>query len=220
MDRLGVTLGLGAGALVVAGLWMGLVQAPPDAVQGEVQRIMYLHVPSILTAYLAFTVVLVCSIGYLVRGTRGWDRLAHASAEVGVVFTAITLFTGAIWGKPTWGVWWTWDARLTGTAVLFLVYLGYLMLRSVVEDQDRAGRYAAVVGILGFFDMIFTHMAVTWFRTLHQPSSLGRGTIDTALQLPLYVNLLAFVVLYAYFLARRLRLAALDEAVEARDLGE
>jgi heme exporter protein C len=94
------------------------------------------------------------------------------------------------------------------------------MLRSVVEDQDRAGRYAAVVGILGFFDMIFTHMAVTWFRTLHQPSSLGRGTIDTALKLPLYVNLLAFVVLYAYFLARRLRLAALDEAVEARDLGE
>ena len=91
MDRLVVTLGLGAGALVVAGLWMGLVQAPPDAVQGEVQRIMYLHVPSILTAYLAFTVVLVCSIGYLVRGTRGWDRLAHASAEVGVVFTAITL---------------------------------------------------------------------------------------------------------------------------------
>ncbi len=218
MDRLGVTLGLGAGALVVAGLWMGLVQAPPDAVQGEVQRIMYLHVPSILTAYLAFSVVLVCSIGYLVRGTRGWDRLAHASAEVGVVFTAITLFTGAIWGKPTWGVWWTWDARLTGTAVLFLIYVGYLMLRSVVEDRDRAGRYAAVVGILGFVDVIFTHMAVTWFRTLHQPSSLQRGTIDSALQLPLYVNLLAFALLYATFMAGRVRLTALDEAIEAQEL--
>ncbi|MFQ5989944.1 MAG: cytochrome c biogenesis protein CcsA [Candidatus Methylomirabilales bacterium] len=219
MNRLAMILGLGAAVLLAIGLWMGLVQAPPDAVQGEVQRIMYVHVPSILTAYLAFTVVLVASIAYLVRETRGWDRLAHASAEVGVIFTAITLFTGSIWGKPTWGVWWTWDARLTGTAVLFLIYVGYLMLRSVVEDRDRAARYAAVVGILGFADMIFTHMAVEWFRTLHQPSSLQRGAIDPALQFPLYVNLFAFLVLYAYFLARRVGLATLDEAVEAQELG-
>lgn len=219
MDRLSVVFGLGAGVLLAFGVWMGVVQAPPDAVQGEVQRIMYVHVPSILTAYLAFTVVFVASVAYLLRGTRGWDRLAHASAEVGVVFTGVTLFTGSIWGKPTWGVWWTWDARLTGTAVLFLIYVGYLMLRSAVEDRERAGRYAAVVGILGFFDVIFTHMAVKWFRTLHQPSSLERGTIDAALQVPLYVNLVAFMALYAYFLARRVRLATLDEAVEAQDLG-
>ncbi|MFQ5840167.1 MAG: cytochrome c biogenesis protein CcsA [Candidatus Methylomirabilales bacterium] len=219
MDRLSVALGLGAGTLLLVGLWMGLVQAPPDAVQGEVQRIMYVHVPSILTAYLAFTVVLVASIGYLLWGTRGWDRLAHASAEVGVIFTGITLVTGAIWGKPIWGVWWTWDARLTGTAVLFLIYVGYLMLRSVVEDRDRAGRYAAVVGILGFFDLIFTHMAVEWFRTLHQPSSLQRGAVDPTLKLPLIMNLVAFVTLYAYLAVRRLRLAALDEAVEAESLG-
>jgi len=218
VNRLAGLLGLGAGVLVVLGLWMGLINAPPDAVQGEVQRIMYVHVPSILTAYVAFTVVLFASVAFLLRGTRGWDRLAHASAEVGVVFTAITLFTGAIWGKPTWGVWWTWDARLTGTAVLFLVYVGYLMLRSAVDDRERAGRYAAVVGIVGFFNIIFTHMAVKWFRTLHQPSTLQRGTIDAALQFPLYVNLIAFLVLYAYFLVRRVRLAALDEAVEARAL--
>jgi heme exporter protein C len=217
--RLARILGVGAGVLVLVGLWMGLVQAPPDAVQGEVQRIMYLHVPSILTAYLAFTVVFGASIAFLVRGTRVWDRLAHASAEIGIVFTGITLFTGAIWGKPTWGVWWTWDARLTGTAVLFLIYVGYLTLRAVMEDRDRAGRFAAVVGILGFFDVIFTHMAVKWFRTLHQPSSLAGGTIDAALKLPLTVNLVAFVVLYAYFLARRVRLTALDEAVEAQELG-
>lgn len=218
MNRLAGLLGLGAGVLVVLGLWTGLINAPPDAVQGEVQRIMYVHVPSILTAYVAFTVVLFASVAFLLRGTRGWDRLAHASAEVGVVFTAITLFTGAIWGKPTWGVWWTWDARLTGTAVLFLVYVGYLMLRSAVDDRERAGRYAAVIGIVGFFDIIFTHMAVKWFRTLHQSSTLQRGTIDAALQFPLYVNLIAFLVLYAYFLVRRVRLAALDEAVEARAL--
>jgi heme exporter protein C len=219
MDRLAKILGVGAGMLLAVGLWLGLVQAPPDAVQGEVQRIMYVHVPSILTAYLAFTVVLVASIAYLLRGTRGWDRLAHASAEVGVVFTAVTLVTGSIWGKPIWGVWWTWDARLTGTAVLFLVYVGYLMLRSVVDDRDRAGRYAAVVGILGFFDIIFTHMAVKWFRTLHQPSTLERGSISMVLLVPLMVNLGAFVLLYAYFLMRRVRLAVLEEAVEAEVLG-
>lgn len=218
MNRLAGLLGLGAGVLMVLGLWTGLINAPPDAVQGEVQRIMYVHVPSILAAYVAFTVVLFASVAFLLRGTRGWDRLAHASAEVGVVFTAITLFTGAIWGKPTWGVWWTWDARLKGTAVLFLVYVGYLMLRSAVDDRERAGRYAAVVGIVGFFNIIFTHMAVKWFRTLHQPSTLQRGTIDAALVFPLYVNLIAFLVLYAYFLVRRVRLAALDEAVEARAL--
>jgi heme exporter protein C len=219
MDRLAKILGVGAGMLLAVGLWLGLVQAPPDAVQGEVQRIMYVHVPSILTAYLAFTVVLVASIAYLLRGSRGWDRLAHASAEVGVVFTAVTLVTGSIWGKPIWGVWWTWDARLTGTAVLFLVYVGYLMLRSVVDDRDRAGRYAAVVGILGFFDIIFTHMAVKWFRTLHQPSTLERGSISMVLLVPLMVNLGAFVLLYAYFLMRRVRLAVLEEAVEAEVLG-
>ncbi len=219
MDRLAKILGVGAGMLLAVGLWLGLVQAPPDAVQGEVQRIMYVHVPSILTAYLAFTVVLVASIAYLLRGSRGWDRLAHASAEVGVVFTAVTLVTGSIWGKPIWGVWWTWDARLTGTAVLFLIYVGYLMLRSVVDDRDRAGRYAAVVGILGFFDIIFTHMAVKWFRTLHQPSTLERGSISMVLLVPLMVNLGAFVLLYAYFLMRRVRLAVLEEAVEAEVLG-
>ena len=219
MDRMTRILGVGAGILLAIGLWLGLVQAPPDAVQGDVQRIMYLHVPSIMTAYLAFTVVLVASIAYLLRGSRQWDRLAHASAEVGVVFTGITLATGSIWGKPIWGVWWTWDARLTGTAVLFLIYVGYLMLRSAVDDRDRAGRYAAVVGILGFFDIIFTHMAVKWFRTLHQPSSLERGAIDPALYLPLMVNLGAFVLLYIYFLLRRVRLGALEEAVEAEVLG-
>jgi heme exporter protein C len=103
--------------------------------------------------------------------------------------------------------------------VLFLIYVGYLMLRSVVDDRDRAGRYAAVVGILGFFDIIFTHMAVKWFRTLHQPSSLERGAIDPALYLPLMVNLGAFITLYVYFLLRRVRLGSLEEAVEAEVLG-
>jgi len=210
VDRLTILLGLGAAALLVAGLWMGLVQAPPDAVQGEVQRIMYLHVPSIVTAYLAFTVVLGASIAYLVRGTRVWDRLAHASAEVGVVFTAITLFTGAIWGKPTWGVWWTWDARLTTTAILFLIYVGYLMLRAFVEERSRGARYAAVVGILGFLDIPIIHMSVEWWRTLHQPSSLKRGAIDPVMMVPLLINLGAFTILYLYLLSQRLHLGRLE----------
>src|SRR5499426_4383069 len=111
---------------ILAGLAAGFGYAPREVAQGNVQRIMYLHVPAVLTAYLAFGLVFVGSVGYLLTRRAGWDRLALAAAEPGVIFTGITIASGSIWGKPTWGTWWTWDARLTSTAVLFLVYLGYL----------------------------------------------------------------------------------------------
>lgn len=196
---------------VVIGLYFGLIWAPPDAYQGQVQRIMYLHVPSILTAYLAFVVVFISSILYLWRGTLRWDEIAHASAEIGVLFTGVTLITGAIWGKPTWGVWWTWDARLTTTAILFLIYVGYLMLRAFVEERSRGARYAAVVGILGFLDIPIIHMSVEWWRTLHQPSSLKRGAIDPVMMVPLVINLAAFTILYLYLMSQRLHLGRLEE---------
>jgi len=192
------------------GLYLALVWAPPDAYQGQVQRIMYLHVPSIFTAYLAFAVVFLCSILYLWRGALRWDEIAHASAELGVLFTGVTLITGAIWGKPTWGVWWTWDARLTATAILFLIYVGYLMLRAFVEDRTRGARYAAVLGILGFLDIPIIHLSVEWWRTLHQPSSLKRGAIDPVMMVPLLINLGAFTILYLYLLSQRLHLGRLE----------
>jgi heme exporter protein C len=202
-------VGAAAGLVLALGLYLGLVYVPPDAVQGEVQRIMYLHVPSIVTAYLAFTVTCVASVLYLWKRDLVFDAVAVSSAEIGVVLTGITLATGAIWGKPTWGVWWTWDARLTLTAILFTIYVGYLMLRSFAEDPQAAARYGAVLAILGFLDIPLNHMAVQWWRTLHQPSTIlrpGGPSMDPVMLVTLLVNLAGFVSLYGFLLLGRFRL--------------
>ena len=194
---------------LAAGLVMGFAIAPREATQGNVQRIMYLHVPSVWVAYLAFAVVLVASIVYLVRRAEAADRLAHASAEVGVLFTGLTIATGSIWGKPTWGTWWTWDARLTTVSILFVMYLGYLLLRGMIEDRERGARFAAVLGIVAAFNIPLVHFSVYWWRTLHQPPSVlkpGAATMPPAILAALLVNVVAFTLLYAYFVAKRVRL--------------
>jgi heme exporter protein C len=201
--------GAGAGLVLVAGLYLGLIVAPPDAVQGQVQRIMYLHVPSIVTAYLAFTVTCLASVLYLWKRDLVFDAVALSSAEIGVLLTGITLATGSIWGKSTWGVWWTWDARLTLTAILFTIYVGYLMLRAFAEDPQAAARYGAVLAILGFLDIPLNHMAVQWWRTLHQPSTIlrpGGPSMDTVMLVTLLVNLAGLLLLYVFLLLKRFRL--------------
>ena len=202
------TLGL------LAGLVAGFGYAPSEAVQGNVQRIMYLHVPSVLTAYLAFGLVLLGSIAYLATRRPGWDRLAGSAAEIGVLFTALTIVSGSIWGKPTWGTYWTWDARLTSTAVLFCVYVGYLLLRAVIDDPEARGRYSAIVGILGAVNIPIVHFSVKWWRALHQPSTIlgpEPSPIDPAIGWALFVNWVAFTLLFAYFLSRRMEIARLEE---------
>jgi heme exporter protein C len=200
---------------LLAGLGMSFGYAPREAVQGNVQRIMYVHVPAVLTAYLAFGLVLVGSIGYLATARMGWDRLAAAAAELGVLFTGITIASGSIWGKPTWGTWWTWDARLTSTAILFLVYVGYLLLRAMVEEPERRGRFAAVVGIVGAANIPIVHFSVKWWRALHQPSTIlgpEPSPIAAPIALALLVNWVAFTLLFAYFLTRRVEIARLEDA--------
>ena len=202
-------LGWLAALALALGLVLGLLVAPREITQGNVQRIMYVHVPSVWVAYLAFGVVFVASIAYLWRRAAGADRVAHASAEVGVVFTGITIASGAIWGKPTWGTWWTWDARLTSVAILFVMYVGYLLVRTMIDDPERGARYAAVLGIVAALDVPLVHFSVYWWRTLHQPPSLmkpGGFTGSSSILWPLLVNLLAFILLYVYFVARRARL--------------
>src|SRR5881409_1610037 len=209
----GVTL-----AALAAGLVMGFGVAPREATQGNVQRIMYLHVPSVWVAYLAFAVVLVASIVYLVRRAEAADRLAHASAEVGVLFTGLTIATGSIWGKPTWGTWWTWDARLTSVAVLFVMYVGYLLLRGMIDEGERAARYAAVLGVVAALNIPLVHFSVLWWRTLHQPPSLmapGPAPVPGIIKVALYVNFVAFTLLYGYFLTRRVRVLRLEAEAEA-----
>src|SRR5213594_4584385 len=206
---------LGAVTVVAlaAGLVAGLGLAPREVTQGNVQRIMYLHVPSVWVAYLAFAVVFVASIAYLAKRAEAADRLAHASAEVGVVFTGITIATGSIWGKPTWGTWWTWDARLTSVAVLFVMYVGYLLLRGMIDEGERAARYCAVVGIVAALDIPLVHFSVLWWRTLHQPPSLmkpGPSSMPPVIVRALLVNFAAFALLYLYFVAKRVRLLRLE----------
>jgi heme exporter protein C len=213
-------LGLLALAFIVAGLYYGLVKAPPDAYQGDVQRIMYLHIPSILTAYLSFFIVFVGSCLYLWKRERRDDILARSAAEIGVLFTALTIVEGSIWGRPTWGVWWTWDARLTLTAVLLMIFAGYLMLRSLIEDEERGAVAGAILGIIGFLDIPLIHMSVYWWRTLHQPPSILRPdkapweNIHPAMLIALAINFAAFMLFYFYLLGLRIRVGEREARVQ------
>jgi heme exporter protein C len=210
--------GLGIVALlaVLVGLYLAFFYAPPDALQGDVQRIMYVHVPTAWVAFFAFFVVFLASIVYLWKRLPEADRLAYASAEIGVLFTALTLIDGSIWGKPTWGTWWTWDARLTTTAILFVIYVGYLMLRSFIDEPERRARLSALVGIVGFIDVPIIYMSVLWFRTLHQPPSIQRGgaSMPDAMLFTLLFNFGAYTLVYLFFLVKRVRIESLQAILD------
>ena len=200
---------------------MSLVIAPPDAEQRNAQRLMYIHVPSAWLAYLAFAVVFSASIAYLRTKRTRWDRLAAASAEVGVLFTALAIALGSIWGKPIWGTWWTWDPRLTTTAILLLIYVGYLAVRKLPDSPARKARWSAVVGIVGFLDVPIVHLSVTWWRSLHQGPTvrlLGESTIAPAMLAALLVGVGAFTLLYLYLVTLRLRVGRLEDRVLAEAL--
>jgi heme exporter protein C len=204
------TLGWLAAIGLVAGLVMAFGVAPREVTQGNAQRIMYLHVPmAIVAEYLACPIILVASIGYLWKRWDGADRLAHAAAEVGVLFTGLTIATGSIWGKPTWGAWWTWDARITTVSILLVMLVGYLLLRSMVDEREHAANYAAVLGIVLALNVPLVHFSVYWWRTLHQPPSLlkpGPATVAWPILVPLLANVVAYALLYVYFVAKRVRL--------------
>ena len=207
-------LGIAALAAVVVSATLSLVVAPPDAVQGEVQRLMYVHVPAAWLAYLSFFVVFVSSVAYLRTRRIRWDRMAAASAEIGVLFTALTIALGALWGKPIWGTWWTWDPRLTTTAMLLLIYLAYLAVRRVVDNPSRRARWAAVIGIVGFVDVPIVHLSVVWWRSLHQQATLlrvGGPEIHGSMLAALLVGVVAFTLVYAYLMTLRLRVGRLEE---------
>ena len=212
---LATVLGLGVSAV------LSLVVAPPDAEQGQVQRLMYVHVPAAWLAYLAFGVVFVASVAYLKSGKTRWDRLGVASAEVGVLFTSLTIVLGALWGKPVWGTWWTWDPRLTTTAVLLLIYLGYLALRQMADNPARRARWSAVVGVVGFVDVPIVHMSVTWWRSLHQAPTVlrpGAPTIAGSMLAALLVAVATFTLVWAYLLTVRLRVGRLEERAATQAL--
>jgi heme exporter protein C len=209
-----------AALLVVATFIRAIYFTPVEALQGPAQKIYYVHPPSAWVAFLAFGIVAVASIGYLWMKDLRLDRLAESSAEVGVVFTTITLMTGSLWGKPIWGTWWTWDARLTSTLFLWFIYVGYLILRGAIEEPGMRARYSAVLGILGSLLIPFIHLSVYLFRTLHPMPIIGKPSKPSLPNDMLETFLMAFfsfTVLYAALLRARYRLATDQAALEAEE---
>ncbi|MEX2425153.1 MAG: cytochrome c biogenesis protein CcsA [Thermomicrobiaceae bacterium] len=203
----GPALAVGAGLTMIIALYMMFLYAPTDSVQGPVQRVFYLHLPMAWIAYLAFFIVFVASIAYLVTRSRRWDQLARSSAEVGLVFTTLVIITGSLWGRPIWGTFWEWDARLTTTLILWFIYLGYFMIRSYIPDQERSMRYAAIIGIIGFIDVPIIHMSVRWWRTLHpEPivTQSGGPAMPDSMIYTMGVALLAMTLFFASLVYQKL----------------
>lgn len=225
-------LGVLAGTSLVAVVWLGLWVTPPDQVQGNLVRLVYLHPPVAWVAlYLAFGTAAVASILWLWPRTRSpfWDRLAASSMEVGVVFTALTLVSGSIWGRPTWGVWWVWDARLTSTALLLVLQLGYLALRRVPADAEARARRCALAAVIAAVDVPIVHFSVNWWRTLHQSATVLNAnlspTIHGAMAWTLLLGFVSLTLVFAWLLVLRYRAealadgladAAMDEALAER----
>ena len=209
-------------ALLSYGLQQALVAAPTEATMGEVQRIFYYHVPSAWTAFLCFIANFVASIIYLANRNEKLDAFALSAAEVGVVFCTVVLLTGPIWARPVWGIWWTWDARLTSTLILWLIYVSYLMLRRYATGS-QTGVLAAALAVFGFLDVIFVYMAIRWFRTQHPQPVVGgaQGSgIDPSMLHALLMNFLAFAAYAAMLLWLRYKLERTRHMVEAAHVAQ
>lgn len=226
-SRLSRVLGWATIVALAATVWLALVVSPADVNQKDAVRLLYLHVPTAwLAMYVSFGVTTVASVLWLWKKTRSekWDLLAGASAEIGVLFIGLTLIIGSIWGRTTWGVWWTWDARLTLTAVLFVLYLGYLAVRRVPAAPDVRAKRAAIVALAAAIDIPLVHLAVQWWRTLHQPATimdeqrLLDPRIHGSMATTLWVGVLAFTLLYAWLLLKRYQLAMAEQEIEDEQL--
>ena len=205
--------------LMACDLYLIFAVAPTEAVMGDVQRIFYVHVPLAIMSFLAFAVVFVASIVYLARRGEHWDRVAHASAEVGLVFVSLALITGIIWARPVWGVWWTWDPRLTTTLILWLIYAAYLMIRSYAPNRSRGAVYGAVVGIVGFVDVPIVYFSVNWWRSLHPEAVVGplaeTGSLEPIMTNILMFSFLTFLVLFLYLVVERTALRRAEDRAAA-----
>ena len=203
---------------------LGLILSPEDVNQGSTVRIMYVHVPTIWVAYIAFIFTAVCSATYLSGRNRSlaWDRVAGASAEIGVLFVALSLITGSLWGRITWGVYWVWDARLTSTAFLFITYVGYLAVRRLDGTQRQRARRSSVIALLAVLEIPLVHFSVRLWRSLHQEASVATGGTDVELDdlmlFSLFFGLVAFSVLFVWLLLHRQRMLYLEDAMSSQGL--
>ncbi len=214
-------------ATVVAMLWLLLfafVFVVEDINQGESVRLMLIHLPTIWVAYLSFTVTAVASGIYMFtkKHSLGWDRMAGASAEIGVVFVGLTLIVGSLWGRLTWGVFWQWDARLTTTALLFVTYIGYLAVRRLGGSHHQRAKRSAVIGLLGVLLLPLVHWSVRIWRSLHQEATILDTDLDPNIDGTLFtgvgVGMVAFSLLYAWLMLHRTRVMAMEDLIDDRGL--
>lgn len=207
-------------ALALVAALVAALLSPPDAVQGDFVRILYVHVANAWLAFLAFGVTAFASVGWLFTRRNGFDRVAASSAEIGVLFTAVTLFTGMIWGKPIWGTFWDWgDARMASTALMFFVYLGYLALRRATPDPVARARRSAILGTIAVVQVPLVYFSVTLWRTLHQGLTVRPDGVqmEPAMLAALLINIGAFSLLYLALVGERARLARLEDELETSD---
>lgn len=201
-----MVVGLLGVVLFAVGSYQGLVVAPPDRFMGDVMRIMYVHVPAAWITLLLFTFVLVCAIGWLWKGKWYWDALLEASVEVGLVMGCLLVVLGMLWGRPTWGVFWTWDPRLTSVAVMLLLFAGVAALRAFVDDPRQRATWSAVASIVAYVDIPIVYFSVRWWNSLHQVQSSPK-TVDALMVVPLRLCAFAFLAFGIWFVARRYRIA-------------
>ena len=198
------------------GLYFSLLQSPPDYIQGDSMRIMYIHVPSAWFALMAYTILAGSSVLWFITRNPIFSIIARSIAQIGMIFTLISLVTGSIWGKPTWGVWWVWDARLTSMLLLFFLYLAYIFLWQSITNKDLASKISAALAIVGFVNIPIIKFSVDWWNTLHQPatiSKLSSPSIDISMMIPLFIMTLAtFLFLVTVFFIR-LRIEILDNKI-------
>ena len=200
----------------IFGLYFSLLQSPPDYIQGDSMRIMYIHVPSAWFALMAYTILAGSSVLWFITRNPIFSIIARSIAQIGMIFTLISLVTGSIWGKPTWGVWWVWDARLTSMLLLFFLYLAYIFLWQSITNKDLASKISAALAIVGFVNIPIIKFSVDWWNTLHQPatiSKLSAPSIDISMMVPLFIMTLAtFLFLVTVFFIR-LRIEILDNKI-------
>ena len=198
------------------GLYFSLLQSPPDYIQGDSMRIMYIHVPSAWFALMAYTILAGSSVLWFITRNPIFSIIARSIAQIGMIFTLISLVTGSIWGKPTWGVWWVWDARLTSMLLLFFLYLAYIFLWQSITNKDLASKISAALAIVGFVNIPIIKFSVDWWNTLHQPatiSKLSAPSIDISMMIPLFIMTFAtFLFLITVFFIR-LRIEILDNKI-------
>jgi heme exporter protein C len=201
------------GILLLAGLYLGLFVAPPDYQQGETVRIMFIHVPAAwMSMFIYVTMASAGAVG-LAWNIRLAEVAASASAPIGASFTLLALVTGSLWGKPMWGTWWAWDARLTSELILFFLYIGIMALEASIDDPKRAARACAILALVGVVNIPIIHFSVEWWNTLHQPASVskaGKPSIHLSILIPLLIMALAFTVYYVTVLLMRMRADILE----------